>query len=254
MQGSSVVDYRWDASYRYRFKLVIAGQNVTKSVTEGGIQGLEQLLDFPTPSQFDASDVQILLSDPTGYFNPYNPDNFFTKHWDRKGVAEHYNQTGFGVPVTIELGYLPGERLKTVFVGRVIDIDYELQPPTTLLTVSDDSQIMRKGELDDFGIERAFQLAQNKDVPDFRGVYDFPYGPISDESVSEAYVILDKRVDLEYVKNIRYEGKRDPTKFAVGGGFLEVEGGAFENDALPNVRYKDFYRYRRVDAVVNAVR
>ena len=64
-------------SYETDARIEILGVDVTDNLSI--INGLEQLLDYPTPTQFVASDVEIVLVDIKSRYNPQRPDNFFVR-------------------------------------------------------------------------------------------------------------------------------------------------------------------------------
>ena len=64
-------------SYTKALRIEILGIDVTKDLST--VNGIEQLLDFPTPTQFVADDVEIVLADVNSRYNPQRPDNFFAR-------------------------------------------------------------------------------------------------------------------------------------------------------------------------------
>ena len=203
-------------NYEQDARVEILGVDVSNDLHR--INGLEQLLDYPTPAQFVASDVEIVLEDTRSRYNPQRPDNFFVRaaeiitgqpiqHADPAneftelsttslqfqtwgtGVARRFWRDGYGVPVKV---FLTREDKDSsvdtfddvpVFSGIIIDIDYMGDPPTTRIILSDMTQKLRNAVLSDFGIERALGIRRHPDYRADDGVYFIPGGYISEDSV-----------------------------------------------------------------------
>ena len=158
--AQQVQDNAWNLDYTEALKVRIGGVDVSSDMIK--VSGLEQVLDYPTPTEFVADDVLILLLDTTGKYNPRRADNFFARlagatgnrenpdaerlttfpevrdipdnifkgsdkilaNWQRKGIDKTFNQTAYSVPIEIFLGY-SNDIVIRVFSGTLIDIDYE---------------------------------------------------------------------------------------------------------------------------------
>ena len=203
-------------SYETDARVEILGVDVSGDLHR--INGIEQLLDYPTPTQFVASDVEIVLEDINSRYNPQRPDNFFvraaeiitgqpTQHGDPDkeftdlsysslsgqswgtGVERRFWRDAYGASVKV---YLTREDTDgsgdtfddmPVFSGIIIDIDYDSDPPTTRIILSDLSQRLRNAVLSDFGIERALGVFRHPDFKLDDGVYFIPGGYVSEDSI-----------------------------------------------------------------------
>ena len=270
--------------------------------------------DFPTPTQFVADDVEIVLADINGRYNPQRPDNFFahaaakingepltnddgevidllsefpgieeftfsgsginwSRYRDSEGnyvgaIPKQFWRDGYYAPVDIFLARADNtDDVETtegdkIFSGVIIDIDFMSDPPTTRIIVSDHSQFLRRAQIKDFGIDRALRPVQH---PDFRiqdGVYHIPGGHISEDSVVDDDTIKpfyftlnagggnDQRVNLEYVKEKGLAGASDFNSFTLDLERGLLTGGVGDFPQHPNVRFKQAYRYKIVEAIV----
>ena len=296
-------------SYETDARVEILGVDVTDDLSK--INGLEQLLDYPTPTQFVASDVEIVLVDIKSRYNPQRPDNFFVRaaeiitgqpsqHADidmeftdltttslseqtwGTGVERRFWRDAYGVPVKVFLTREDkdgsGDTFDDVpvFSGIIIDIDYDGDPPTTRIILSDMSQRLRNAVLSDFGIERALGAFRHPDFKLDDGVYFIPGGYVSEDSIVDTDAvypfifpvtgydsadppmpILGAKQRLNYLKEGGLTTSAQIYDFTLDlrNGLLSGGSGGFTQDTFTrvNLRFKQAYRHKTVEAIVREI-
>ena len=233
-------------------KLIILGERIENKLIKS-ISPLNAELDYPDLTTFNIGNVSITLFDPDGNFNPNNPDNFWTAHWDRTDLPEHYNQVGYKSAVEIHIGYERDGTIESekIFEGEVANIRVNLQPPEVIIEAVDASQNLRPVNVDDFGIKRRVLLPVNPEIENI-GRYPFPFQSIPSEKSVSAETNFGK-APMTDVGTIRTEGALSPLNYQIANTAIETEGGQLPDDDLPVAIFKDVYRYKRVDKLVKTL-
>ncbi len=259
-----LTNYAFKTTFTPYRKLIILGQRIDDKLIKS-ISPLNAELDYPDLTTFNIGNVSITLFDPDGNFNPNNPDNFWTEHWDRADLPEHYNQVGYKGAVEIHIGYDDDSTIESekIFEGEVANIRVNLQPPEVIIEAVDASQNLRPTNVDDFGIKRRVLLPVNTEIENI-GRYPFPFQSIpSEKSVSAKTNFSD--APMTDVGTIRTEGTLSPLNYQIANNqingmnaflaftVIETEGGQLPDDELPVATFKDVYRYKRVDKLVKAL-
>lgn len=247
-----LTDYAFKTTFKPYRKLVILGQTIRSSLIKS-ISPLNAELDYPDLTTFNIGNVSITLFDPDGNFNPNNPDNFWTQHWDRADIPEHYNQVGYKGAVEIHIGYDRDGTIESekIFDGEVANIRVNLQPPEVVIEAVDASQNLRPAKVENFGIGRKVVLPEDEDTT-YTGRYPFPaYSIPSERSVSARTSIgQDEMTD---VGTIGTEGTASPLNYQIANGAIETEGGPLWQPNVPVATFKDVYRYKRIDTLLKNI-
>ena len=233
-------------------KLIILGERIEDKLIKS-ISPLNAELDYPDLTTFNIGNVSITLFDPDGNFNPNNPDNFWTEHWDRTDLPEHYNQVGYKGTVEIHIGYDDDGTIESekIFEGEVANIRVNLQPPEVVIEAVDASQNLRPVNVDDFGIKRRVLLPVNTEIENI-GRYPFPLQSIPSEKSVSAETNFGKS-PMTDAGTIRTEGALSPLNYQIANNAIETEGGQIPDADLPVAIFKDVYRYKRVDKLVKTL-
>lgn len=233
-------------------KLIILGQRIENKLIKS-ISPLNAELDYPDLTTFNIGNVSITLFDPDGNFNPNNPDNFWTEHFDRTDLPEHYNQVGYRGAVEIHIGYRRDGTTESekIFEGEVANIRVNLQPPEVIIEAVDASQNLRPVNVYDFGIKRRVLLPVDAEIENI-GRYPFPFQSIPSEKSVSAETNFGK-APMTDVGTIQTEGALSPLNYQIANNAIETEGGQLPDDELPVAIFKDVYRYKRIDKLVKAL-
>ena len=222
------------------------------SENNGGIAGIETILDYPQLNNFKASNIILSLSNDTGIFSPDNPNNFFIQH-GATHVANALKADGFGAAVSVDIGKIvDGVVLsRRIFVGKVVDLELVAKPARVKLTCVDGQQSLREVVIQDFGIDRWLEtIPVENSLP--WGTYTVPdfMTPISEESVS---VTESDGTALTNVEQIRTEGRIRADAYGIKHerGEIRTEGGRLS--APPWLKFKEQYRWRYVDGLVREI-
>ena len=245
-------DFAFKKTFTPYRKLIILGQRIDDKLIKS-ISPLNAELDYPDLTTFNIGNVSITLFDPDGNFNPNNPDNFWTQHWDRADIPEHYNQVGYKGAVEIHIGYRRDGTTESekIFEGEVANIRVNLQPPEVIIEAVDASQNLRPAKVYDFGIRRKVVLPEDEDTT-YTGRYPFPVHSIPSERSVSAITSIG-RDEMTDVGTIGTEGTASPLNYQIANNAIETEGGPLWEPNVPVATFKDVYRYKRIDTLLKNI-
>ena len=233
-------------------KLILLGEMIDDALIKS-ISPLNAELDYPDLTTFNIGNVSITLFDPKGNFNPNNPDNFWTQHWHRADLPQHYDQVGYKGSVEIHIGYNRDGTIESekIFDGEVSNIRVNLQPPEIVIEAVDSSQVLRPAKVYGFGIERKVLLPEDADSG-YSGRYPFPaYSIPSERSVSAETDI--SHHEMTDVGTIGTEGTSSPLNYQIANNAIETEGGPLWDPNKPIATFKDVYRYKRIETLLKNI-
>ena len=244
-----LTDYAFKTTFTPYRKLIILGERIENRLIKS-ISPLNAELDYPALTTFNIGNVSITLFDPDGNFSPNNPDNFWTRHWDRADISEHYNQVGYKGAVEIHIGYDRDGTIESekIFDGEVANIRVNLQPPEVIIEAVDASQNLRPAKVYDFGIARKAVLPEDEDAT-YTGRYPFPPDSIPSERSVSAKTSIDQN-EMTDVGTIGTEGTASPLNYQIANNAIETEGGPLWQPNLPVATFKDVHRYKRIDTLL----
>ncbi|RKU28916.1 hypothetical protein C6499_09550 [Candidatus Poribacteria bacterium] len=245
-----LTDYAFKTTFTPYRQLIILGERIDEKLIKS-ISPLNAELDYPDLTTFNIGNVSITLFDPDGEFNPNNSDdNFWTRHWNRADVPEHYNQVGYKGTVEIHIGYDRDGTIESekIFEGEVANIRVNLQPPEVIIEAVDASQNLRPTKVDDFGIPRKVVLPEDEDAT-YTGRYPFPAYSIPAERSVSARTSIDQN-EMADVGTIGTEGTASPLNYQIADNSIETEGGPLLPPNVPVATFKDIYRYKRIDTLL----
>ena len=248
-----LTNYAFKTTFKPYRKLIILGERIDDKLIKS-ISPLNAELDYPDLTTFNIGNVSITLFDPDGNFNPNNADNFWTKHWDRADIPEHYNQVGYKGAVEIHIGYdrdgTTKRESEKIFEGEVTNIRVNLQPPEVIIEAVDASQNLRPAKVYDFGIPRKMILPEDEDADtSYSGRYPFPPHSIPSERSVSAVTSVSKE-QMKDVGTISTEGTGSPLNYQVANDAIETESGPLWHNNRPVATFKDVYRYKRIDTLL----
>ena len=247
-------NYAFKTSFKPYRKLVILEQEINDKVIKS-ISPLNAELDYPDLTTFNIGNVSITLFDPDGNFNPNNSDNFWTEHWDRTDIPEHYNQVGYKGPVEIWIGYDNDGTIESekIFEGEVTNIRVNLQPPEVIIEAVDASQNLRPAKVYDFGIPRKMVLPEDEDADTgYSRRYPFPPHSIPSERSVSAVTSVSKSA-MKNVGTISTEGTGSPLNYQIADNAIETESGPLWDNNKPIATFKDVHRYKRIDTLLKNI-
>ena len=245
-----LTDYAFKTTFTPYRQLIILGERIENRLIKS-ISPLNAELDYPDLTTFNIGNVSITLFDPDGEFNPNNSDdNFWTRHWNRADVPEHYNQVGFRGTVEIHIGYDRDGTIESekIFDGEVANIRVNLQPPEVIIEAVDASQNLRPIKVEDFGIPRKVVLPEDEDAT-YTGRYPFPAYSIPSERSVSARTSIDQN-EMTDVGTIGTEGTASPLNYQIANDAIETEGGPLLPPNVPVATFKDVHRYKRIDTLL----
>ena len=248
-----LTNYAFKTTFKPYRKLIILGERIDDKLIKS-ISPLNAELDYPDLTTFNIGNVTITLFDPDGNFNPNNADNFWTKHWDRADIPEHYNQVGYKGAVEIHIGYdrdgTTKRESEKIFEGEVTNIRVNLQPPEVIIEAVDASQNLRPAKVYDFGIPRKMILPEDEEADtSYSGRYPFPPHSIPSERSVSAVTSVSKE-QMKDVGTISTEGTGSPLNYQVANDAIETESGPLWHNNRPVATFKDVYRYKRIDTLL----
>ena len=221
------------------WEIRLGNVDITDDVND--IEGLRTSLDVMKPTEFQTQAVRVILS---------NASNKWTLLSDSNGFTEAgYNSRGFRAPIEIRSGYLVDGTPQTevLFKGLITNAEHLAKPSRVQLTVSDDSQLLTRNTISDFGIQRFLQL--EKDRATEHGRYAIPgallevsEGSLSGTSGASPLVVRDA---------LETEGSLNPLNVTVDGDYLESEGDFLPAD--PQVEFRSPFRWKEMQTLVEAL-
>lgn len=247
-------DLAFKTTFKPYRKLIILGQRIDDKLIKS-ISPLNAELDYPDLTTFNIGNVTITLFDPDGTYNPNNPDNFWTQHFDRADVAEHYNQVGYKGAVEVHIGYDNDGTIESekIFDGEVTNIRVNLQPPEVIIEAVDASQNLRPAKVYDFGIPREMKLTEDEETDTgYSGRYPFPPHSIPSERSVSAETSISKE-EMKDVGTISTEGTGSPLNYQITNDAIETESSPLLDNDKPIATFKDVYHYKRVDTLLKKI-
>ena len=230
------------------FQIFIANVDITDLVIARPME-IQSSSDFPYLSDTEIGNITFTVFSEDSDFDPLQSNNFFERHWNRPdkmiaGVSKdpsEYDKTGYKAPV-----YIVSDDT-VIFNGIIIDILPDLSTESATITASDVSKDLREAELDTelFGLER--YLLGNADgvsAREFKYLLPTTAAPVYPKSV----VVT----DLSKVDVLHTEGVANSQDYMVDPQTPAIETSQ-ELTRSPKIRFRESYRWRRVDALVNAI-
>ena len=236
MARSRLAQYAYNPKYPPLMEVYLGETDITDDVID--IQGLGTSLDVMRPTTFQTRSVRLILSNASDRWTLLSDSNIFTEGG--------YHQRGFRAPITVRAGYIVNGNSETevIFKGRITNSDQDAKPHQVVISVSDDSQLLNRNTISDFGIQRYLKL--RKDRATEHGRYAIPgalrevsEGSLSGTSGGSALVVHNA---------LETEGDLNPLNVSVEPDALESEGDFLPED--PQVEFKSPFRWKQMQTLV----
>ena len=233
-------------------RVFIGDQDITSFVKS--VDSIRQKSDYPELHTFRASELNITLLDPDGYFTTTNKNSFFIENNlpdPDDANKKQYSDDGFGFPIRIDVGFIVDgiEKFNTMFTGKILKIDQGSEG-TAIVRSVDKMHELFKSRITDFGIERTFKLVPY-DVSGHHGIYPIPefLREISTDSDS---ILKAHDKPLTRVARIKDSGKFNSDHYEVKPDCIRTEGG-FPKDVAegyPQITFKSPYKGKRIKDLI----
>lgn len=228
--------YAYQSEYPPIWEIRLGNVDITDDVLD--IDGLRSSLDVMRPTTFQTQAVRVILSNASNRWTLLADTNAFTE--------AGYNSRGYRAPIEIRSGYLVDGTPETevLFKGLVTNSEHLAKPSRVQLTVSDDSQLLNRNTISDFGIQRFLELERDRATENGRYAIPAILSEVSDDSLSGT----SDGSPLNVREALETEGSLDPYNVSVEGGFLESEGDFLPED--PQVEFRSPFRWKDIETLV----
>jgi len=228
--------YAYKPEYPPIWQVLLGDADITNDVLD--IQGLGTSLDVQRPTTFQTRTVRVMLSNASGRWTLLNSSNAFTE--------AGYHQRGYRAPVTIKSGYLVDGTPETeiVFKGKITNSDQDAKPHEVVLSVSDDSQLLNRNTITEFGIQRYLTLQKDRATEHGRYVIPSALREVSEGSLSGT----SDGNSLVVHEALETEGDLNPLNVAIEPDALESEGDFLPVD--PQVEFQSPFRWKDMKTLI----
>lgn len=222
-----------------QWEVTLLGVDISDDVED--ISSLTNSLDVPVLTEYTVNDCTLQLMPNRYDYSPDKASNFFTDNM--------HDKTGYRASVVVKGGFR-GETLKTLFSGRVVELQHDVSGQGYRLVATDRSVDLRDDTITDFGIRKNNNLRAAAEQVTIRGAFNFaePVSPVSEDSVSATLA----GTPMNEVQNLEEEGLLSERDYQVSedGTQIITETAPTNANAVVNATYKAPLRGVSIDRVI----
>ena len=229
----------------FDFQITILGVAIDKHAVES-ISNIYSGADFPYFGEFPLGDFSFTMIDIDGDFSPFNGNNFF--------ISNGGTQQGIGSEVELNVIH-NGEQI-LLFSGQIFNIRPGPGDATVAFECADASDPISRDNVENFGIDRRFKLAEETESqreraleqrqPRENEVYPLLPALLPRSKGSATLYALSLEDTHEEVESLRRSGNLDYQRFVVTDNAVQTEGGRVpvttQIATFPQIAYKSVHK------------